>query len=122
MRTFVILAMLFCHVFDDYCLQGVLASMKQRGWWEQNAPERMYRHDYIVALIMHAISWSFMIMLPIAVYYRFQINEFFVYGFVTNVIVHAVIDDWKANKKWINLVVDQMAHLGQIAVTAFALL
>ena len=122
MQAFVVLAMLFCHVFDDYFLQGCLANMKQRGWWEQNAPDRRYRHDYIVALIMHAISWSFMIMLPIAMYYRFQLNALFVHGFVTNVIVHAVVDDWKANKKWINLVVDQMAHMCQIAFTAFTLL
>lgn len=122
MELFVILAMLFCHVLDDYRLQGILANMKQKKWWEENAPEKKYKHDYIVALIMHSISWSFMIMLPIAIYYRFRLNELFVYGFIMNVIVHAVIDDWKANKKWINLVADQMAHLGQIALTALILL
>jgi hypothetical protein len=26
-------AMCFCHIVDDYYLQGILASMKQKNWW-----------------------------------------------------------------------------------------
>lgn len=37
MSYFVLLAMVFCHIVDDYYLQGWLASAKQRKWWEENA-------------------------------------------------------------------------------------
>lgn len=58
--------MLFCHIVDDYYLQGILASMKQKKWWQENAPDKLYEYDYLIALLMHGFSWAFMIMLPIA--------------------------------------------------------
>ena len=27
-----LVAMMFCHVFDDYVLQGCLANLKQKSW------------------------------------------------------------------------------------------
>ena len=39
--------MIFCHIVDDYYLQGKLASMKQKSWWEKNAPDRLYKYDYL---------------------------------------------------------------------------
>ena len=62
--AFVFLWMIFFHIVDDYYLQGWLASAKQKSYWEQNAPDEMYKKDYIWALIMHSFSWAFMIMLP----------------------------------------------------------
>lgn len=70
-----------------------------------------------MALIMHSLSWAFMIMLPIAIYYGFNIGVGYVIAMFVNTIVHAVIDDLKANKKKINLWVDQAFHLVQIAIT-----
>ncbi len=49
-NVFVLLSMIFLHIVDDYYLQGILASMKQKSWWEENAPQRLYKYDYIVAL------------------------------------------------------------------------
>lgn len=119
-KLFVIMFMLFCHVFDDYKLQaGVLNNLKQKKWWrEQPEYNECYRYDYIVGLIMHSISWSFMIMLPLAIYLSFNITLPFVIIFLCNVLVHAVVDDLKANRKVINLVVDQAVHMVQIAATA----
>lgn len=119
-KLFVIMFMLFCHVFDDYKLQaGVLNNLKQKKWWrEQPEYNECYRYDYIVGLIMHSISWSFMIMLPLAIYLSFNITLPFVIIFLCNVLVHAVVDDLKANRKVINLVVDQAVHMAQIATTA----
>jgi hypothetical protein len=114
---FVLLWMLFNHVLDDYFLQGILASMKQKTWWKDNAPDKMYKYDYIVALIMHSISWTFMIMLPIAALYQFNIDASFVILFIVNIFIHANIDNAKANLKYINLVVDQSIHLIQIIAT-----
>ena len=114
---FVLLSMMFCHIVDDYYLQGKLALFKQKSWWEENAPDQLYKYDYIVGLIMHSFSWAFMVMLPVAVSQEFQIDAVFMIMFITNTIVHAIVDDLKANKRKINLVTDQSIHIGQIIVT-----
>lgn len=119
---FIILAMIFCHIVDDYYLQGTLANLKQKSFWEKNAPDKMYKHDYIMALVMHSMSWAFMIMSPIAICYNFNVGIAFVVTFVANAIVHSVVDDLKANKHKINLIQDQICHLIQIAVTAVVML
>lgn len=119
---FTILLMIFCHIIDDYYLQGWLASAKQKKYWEENAPDKMYRFDYIWALIMHSFSWAFMIMLPIAYSLSFDIGISFLIAFLVNVIVHGVTDDLKANRKKINLWQDQIIHLLQIAITAIVFL
>lgn len=105
---------MFCHIIDDYYLQGKLALFKQKSWWEEKAPNEMYKHDYIVALMMHSFSWAFMVMLPVAVSQEFQIDAVFMIMFITNTIVHAIVDHLKANKRKINLVTDQLVHVGQI--------
>ena len=114
---FIILAMIFCHIVDDYYLQGCLASMKQKKWWQENAPQKLYKYDYIVALIMHSMSWSFMIMLPIAISMNLTVSIIFAIVFVGNTIIHAVVDNLKANKLKINLVVGQSVHILQIIIT-----
>lgn len=38
--------MVFGHIVDDYYLQDWLASAKQKSWWEQNAPDQIYRRGY----------------------------------------------------------------------------
>lgn len=115
---FIICAMLFMHVLDDYVLQApCLCNLKQKSFWEKNAPEKSYRFDYIVALIMHAFSWSFMIMLPIAIYQNFDVSWIFGLMLVINTAVHAFVDDLKANVKVINLAVDQSIHMLQIVYT-----
>lgn len=63
-KIFILFTMIFCHIVDDYYLQGWLASAKQKSWWEKNAPGKLYKYDYLAALFMHSFSWSFMIMLP----------------------------------------------------------
>jgi hypothetical protein len=115
--AFVFLWMIFFHVVADYNLQGWLASAKQKSYWESNAPDELYKRDYICALIMHSISWTFMIMLPIAYYQGFDINKTFAILFIINVLFHAVIDDQKANRKLINLWHDQLFHIIQIVLT-----
>lgn len=116
-KWFVLLMMLFCHIADDYYLQGILASMKQKEWWKANAPDKMYKYDYIPAIIAHSFSWAFMIMLPIAIYMRFHIGIPFVAFIAANCFVHAVTDNQKANLRQINLIEDQTMHLIQIILT-----
>lgn len=120
-KLFVILWMIFFHIVDDYYLQGWLASAKQKSWWEKNAPDALYKHDYIWALVMHSFSWSFMIMLPIAYVQQFNIGSGFFVLFVLNITVHAFVDNAKANWKLINLCYDQIIHMLQICLTAILL-
>ena len=116
---FILIAMIFLHIIDDYVLQApCLCDLKQKSFWEKNAPDKLYRFDYIIALIMHAFSWSFMIMLPIAFALDFNVGGTFVFCLLFNTAMHAVVDNLKANKKVINLWVDQVTHIMQIFTTA----
>ena len=124
-KLLLLIAMIFLHIVDDYYLQGWLASAKQKSYWEQNAPDYMYRHDYKVALFMHSFNWSFMIMLVPTIYRlitstNINIDVFgIVLFFIVNLIIHMITDDRKANRKEINLVQDQSIHLTQIVNTWF---
>ena len=118
MNIFILLAMIFAHILDDFVLQqSWLAKGKQRQWWIDNAPSRLYRYDFIMALAMHAMSWSFIILLPIAWNYGFNMRLGFFVAFVVNAIIHGTIDHLKANLGKINLLTDQSFHLAQIICT-----
>ncbi len=116
-NAFVFMLMVFLHIVDDYYLQGWLASAKQKRYWEENAPEKLYRYDYVWALLMHSFSWTFMIMLPIAFNANFEIGIGYVVAFIANLTIHAMVDDLKANKRKINLWADQIIHITQICTT-----
>lgn len=120
-NLFIILLMVFMHIVDDYYLQGWLASAKQQSWWKEHAPEQLYKHDYIWALIMHSFSWSFMIMLPIAYVRDFSVGFEFLIVFAVNIAIHALTDNAKANWRLINLWQDQLVHMVQIFLTALLL-
>ena len=113
----IFLFMIFFHIVDDYYLQGILANMKQREWWAENSPEYLYKYDWIIALIMHAFSWTFMIMLPIFYNVGFVLSPFLLVMFGLNVIIHGITDHLKANELKINLIEDQLIHISQIGLT-----
>ncbi len=118
MEIFILLSMLFMHIVDDYYLQGILASMKQKAWWKkQESYKDLYKYDYVVALIMHSFSRAFMVMMPIALAMSFSITIGCAVTLLTNATVHCIVDDLKANKKKINLIADQSIHVAQIVAT-----
>lgn len=119
MKIALLIFMIFAHIIDDYYLQGWLASAKTKNWWEKNAPDKLYSKDYIMALFCHSLSWSIMIFLPILIYSLYnQIDlNWFYLAIPINLIIHAVIDDLKANKFKINLIIDQNIHFTQIFIT-----
>lgn len=119
---FVLLVMIWLHIFDDYFLQGQLCQLKQKQWWIDKGYIDIYKYDYIVALICHSFSWSFSIMFPVALWLQFNINYVFVIIFIVNIIIHAVVDDLKCNKLLINLIIDQVIHFIQIVCTFLFLL
>jgi len=117
MKLMLLFVMIFCHIVDDYYLQGWLASAKQKLWWEKNAPDEMYKHDYLAALFMHSFSWTFMIMLVPTIYVLLVGGIWSPITFITNLVIHMIVDDLKANRKKINLVQDQSIHMVQILAT-----
>ena len=114
---FILLSMIFCHIVDDYYLQGWLASAKQRKWWKDNSPDKLYEDDYVMALFMHSFSWTFMIMLVPMLFNINSLSILYVFTFGINLLTHAVVDNAKANLKMLNLIQDQLIHLCQIYVT-----
>ena len=123
MIVIVLVAMLFCHIIDDFKMQGILASMKQRNWWKENASDKMYRKDYLMALIEHAFSWTCAIHIPVLIYClatdSYKNPVIYVVVFLFDWFLHALIDDAKANKYRINLIQDQILHFIQIFLTWF---
>ena len=109
--------MIFCHIVDDYYLQGWLASAKQKAYWQQNAPFPLYKYDYIWALLVHSFSWSFVVMFPIFYFLSFEISSIVLITFIGNIILHALTDNLKANEFKINLWIDQLVHMCQIVTT-----
>lgn len=120
---FIFALMVFLHIVDDYMFQGVLSKLKQKSFWKNDpiGKDPMYKFDYIVALVCHAISWTFMIMLPVIIYiYMCAIpvpTVNIIGAYVMNIILHAAADDLKANRHAINLVQDQCFHLLQIVAS-----
>ena len=114
-----LIGMVWLHIIDDYMLQGKLASMKQKRWWMDNYPDKLYKNDYKIALLTHAFSWSFMIMLiPIGyAIYTNTLTYWYIIAFIINWLIHAYVDDLKANKLVINLIHDQTIHITQIMIT-----
>lgn len=121
----VLIFMIFCHIVDDFYLQGILANLKQKSFWKSNAPYKIYKCDYIMALAIHALSWAIMITLPILFVSSWNPHWAVYLMLGINLLIHALVDDFKANKFKINLIVDQSIHFVQIIVTwciwAFAL-
>lgn len=120
-KEFVFIFMIFCHIIDDYKLQSpVLNILKQKSWWEENAPDPLYKNDYIMGLIMHSLSWGFMIMLSISIYRHFDVDIHFIIFMISNSFIHGLVDDFKANRHKINLIQDQLIHIFQIIYTFMA--
>ena len=108
----ILILMFFAHLVDDYFLQSCLANLKQKKYWQENAPQSLYKYDYIMALICHSLMWSISISIPLIIY------GYFVWWLVPiNMIIHAIVDDLKANRFKINLCIDQSIHFIQVVLT-----
>lgn len=124
MNQLTLLGMFACHIFCDFHLQGILADMKQKVWWQKNYPDKEYENDYKVALAIHSLEWAIWIMFPVIVE-GLIIGKIYETGFdfrvvalvVANTCLHYCVDDTKANKLIINLKEDQLIHAAQIFAT-----
>ena len=115
MKVAVLFIMIFLHLLADYNFQGILADLKQKEWWRKNAPQPLYKKDYKVALLTHGFMWSFIMLLPLLIMAQTPVQWFaLVLLYIVNTLLHAGIDDLKANEHCINLMEDQILHLVQV--------
>lgn len=121
MKLYLLALMLFLHIINDFCLQGWLANAKQRDWWQEAAPQPLYKNDWVMALAIHSFSWAFTIMLVpfgwmwylgLALNPGIQFLLFF--SLLSHTSLHMLVDHFKANTKSINLVQDQLMHFAQV--------
>ena len=116
MIILVLVLMILGHLIADYPLQGWLAQAKQKSWWEKNAPDAKYKHDYIPALVCHGVMWSIIMFAPI-MWVSYETMGWFWLALPVNIVFHCIVDDLKANKHCINLIQDQLLHVLQIIAT-----
>ena len=118
--------MILLHILEDFHLQGILANMKQKSWWQSECNKlgikyesSKYKHDYIISLYIHALENSIFITLPLIIdgliaTLTINPNNCLFIGWVfiifANTVVHAFIDNFKCNNKGINLITDQLLH------------
>ena len=139
-KIFILFLMLLMHYIEDFHLQGCLANLKQKKWWvdtlckefdcddkreevrEPYLTTTIYKNDYKMSLFAHSIENALFVMLPLIVdtlisEYTNHVQNIWIL-FVPSIILicvsHYFIDDSKANKMKINLVQDQLLHLGFI--------
>ena len=113
--------MFFCHIVDDFSLQGKFSFLKQKSWWVKACNDdglnyEKYKNDYRMALFEHSLEWSIAIMLPVI--FLLNVNGWLLLGcVVVNTIIHYIVDDAKANQLRLNLIQDQLLHFIQIVIT-----
>ena len=115
------------HLIADYCLQGCLANMKQKSWWEEQfhkhdltfKERELYKYDWEVGLYCHAMMWSIVTFIPLIFLVNSTIFSFII---VANMFIHRVVDDLKANEKIFSLFNDQVIHFLQVIITVYLVL
>jgi len=125
----IIFLMILLHILDDFVLQtAVLNKLKCKSWWEENVnpvykatlrkgyKTNIYENDYKIALFIHGLSWSIMIHLPIMIFMSYN-QLLMAIMIISQAVIHAIIDDLKANKHEINLITDQVVHFVQMCLS-----
>jgi len=116
-----LILMFFCHIIDDFVIQGKFTYLKQKSWWEKACKDdglslEKYKNDYKMALFEHSLEWSIAIMLPIIFLYNVS-GWILLVAVILNTILHYIVDNAKANQLRLNLIQDQLIHFIQIIVT-----
>lgn len=123
-KVIILFIMFFLHIYDDFRAQGIMASMKQKTWWRENALAEKYSKDYLMALFEHAFSWAFTITIPWLVIAFITMKPAYfillIVFYIVNTAIHGIVDNEKVNNFTINLIQDQALHFLQIFVTWLA--
>ena len=129
-KIFILFLMLLMHYIEDFHLQGCMANLKQKKWWEEQMSDNelqshyilehsIYKNDYKMGLFAHSIENAIFVMLPLII--DLLISEFthnlqntwilFIPSTILVCLSHYGIDNQKANEMKINLIQDQLYHL-----------
>ena len=112
--------MILAHILDDFVLQPqCLSDLKQKDWWfKKGIWKGKYKSDFLCAGLIHSISWSIMISLPLIFLGDITGPKEIYFGIsiILNVVIHFIVDNLKANYKVINLWLDQSIHFAQIFI------
>ena len=127
-----IISMLVLHVIADFHLQGCLADLKQKRWWMDNVFSKGFNHkydkDYLAALAMHGLEWSIIVHIPVFWLAWTHLPDtstrylILLASVLIQAVLHAVIDDLKCNRYKLNLIQDQMLHIGQLILIYLTLI
>lgn len=117
----ILLLMFFCHIVDDFSLQGKFSFLKQKSWWikacnDDGLNYEKYKNDYKIALFEHSLEWSIAIILP-PIFILNANGWILLVCVIINTIIHYIIDNAKANQLRLNLIQDQLLHFIQIIIT-----
>ncbi len=122
-----VLLILLLHFYSDFNLQigAKLDGMKQKIWWRRQFKKlkmdavdaKHYGYDFKCALLIHAFVWSILTFAPLIYLTKSVVGILAIV--VVNALLHAKIDNAKANEYFLNLIEDQAMHLIQIALTVF---
>lgn len=121
----ILIMMFFMHYIGDFIVQtSFVATSKQKSFWDKYVEEnKMYISDYKPILFLHSFSWTVCILLPIVLYTLNTLSiSAILISLVVNTIIHTYVDNLKANKLKINLIIDQAIHIIQITLTWYILL
>lgn len=111
--------MIFLHFLFDFYIQTKSDSLiKRKDWWEKRHNGKSKRkYNHILGLLMHSFTWSFAILIP----FYLEAGTINYIALFINTIVHAIVDNLKANEKKLSSVEDQAIHFIQIGMTWFLL-
>lgn len=114
-----ILSMFLMHVIGDSIFQSITLSMKKRKYyWKDYNDYRNYL--YIFYLLLHSFIWSTTIHFSLILIMGIKIiTRMFIISYIINILLHSVIDDMKANRKMIGMIIDQFLHSLQILLTFY---
>ena len=119
----VLLFMFLFDFIDDFVLQPIcLSKLKQKRYWieeceKNNLDISKYDKDYVTALMIHGLSWSIMIHVPLMFLGGIRDDFFLLLSVLFNAVIHAFIDNLKAKKLKKNLDVAQCLHGFQNVIT-----
>jgi hypothetical protein len=120
--------MILLGIIDDFVFQvQKLNVLKQKSEWVSyignldDFNRSKYKYDYIMATLIHGFSWSIMVHLPFIVINGFKDSLVLSVIIIIQAILHAFVDDLKANRYKINLWQDQTFHIMQTMISFYIL-
>ena len=109
--SMILIMMMFCHVVEDFYLEGCLA-------WMNTELRALQQKDYKIVLMMQSLSWTCCIFIPIIYHighcgWMYEEVPFLV-TFVLDWIIQAIVTSLKYHKGVISLAQKQIVNILQV--------